>query len=107
MITAIVNFKLPADLSAAQVAELYKASTPKYRAATGLVRKYYLHDPATRTGGGVYLWHSRSEAEAFYSAEWRKAIAERFGAPPEIRFFDTPVIVDNDMPGIPESLPAA
>jgi hypothetical protein len=107
MITAIVNFKLPANIGAKEAAELFKLSAPKYRGLAGLVRKYYLYDAATHTGGGVYLWHSRAEAEAVYTPQWKAYIAERYGAAPEIRYFDTPVIVDNDLPAIAEPLPAA
>jgi len=107
MITAIVNFKLPQNISAKDAAELFKLSAPKYRGLAGLVRKYYLYDAASHTGGGVYLWHSRAEADAVYTKEWKAMIAERYGAPPEIRYFDTPVIVDNDLPSIPQPLPAA
>jgi hypothetical protein len=39
MITAIVNFKLPADIDAGKAAELFKGSAPKYRGMKGLVRK--------------------------------------------------------------------
>jgi hypothetical protein len=97
MITAIVNFKLPADIDAKKAAELFKSSTPRYRGLKGLVRKYYLFDPETRIGGGVYLWKSKADAEAVYTAEWKAYIAERYGAPPDIRYFTTPVIVDNEI----------
>jgi hypothetical protein len=30
-----------------------------------------------------------------YSDVWRRRIAERFGAPPTIEYFDTPLIIDN------------
>ena len=55
MITAIVNFKLPAEIDAKKAAELFKGSAPKYRGMKGLVRKYYLFDEQSRIGGGVYL----------------------------------------------------
>jgi hypothetical protein len=97
MITAIVRFKLPAPLDAAKAAELFRNSAPKYRGLEGLVRKYYLFDAESRTGGGCYLWESREAAERVYNAEWRKMITERYGAPPEISFFETPVIVDNSL----------
>jgi hypothetical protein len=48
-----------------------------------------------RTGGGVYLWNSREAAERFYSEAWRSTIAQRYGAEPEISFYDTSVIVEN------------
>jgi hypothetical protein len=101
MITAIVRFKLPATVDAAKAAELFKGSAPKYQGLNGLIRKYYLFDAESRTGGGCYLWESREAAERVYNAEWRKMITERYGSAPEISFFETPVIVDNT-PGKPK-----
>jgi hypothetical protein len=82
MITAIVNFKLPAEIDAKKAAELFKGSAPKYRGMKGLVRKYYLFDEQSRIGGGVYLWKSRADAEALYTPEWKAWAADRYGAPP-------------------------
>ena len=59
-----------------------------------MVRKYYLFGE-DRTGGGVYLWESREAADRMYSESWRKMIADRYGAAPEITYYETPVIVDN------------
>ena len=80
MITAIVNFKLPADIDAKKAAELFKGSAPKYRGMKGLVRKYYLFDDKSRIGGGVYLWKTRADAEAVYTPQWQDYIADRYGA---------------------------
>jgi Putative mono-oxygenase ydhR len=98
MITAIVRFKLPASIDSAKAAELFQGSAPKYQGLTGLIRKYYLFDAESRTGGGCYLWESREAAERVYTAEWREMIAQRYGAAPEINFFETPVVVDNTLP---------
>ena len=98
MITALVRFKLPANIDAAKAAELFQGSAPKYRGLKGLVRKYYLFDAESRTGGGCYLWESREAAERVYTAEWRQMITDRYGTAPEISFFETPVIVDNTLP---------
>jgi hypothetical protein len=99
MITAIVQFKLPKGISRAEAAGLFQGSAPKYRGVDGLVRKYYLFAADDTgggvTGGGAYLWESRAAAEKVYDAAWRKMIADRYGSPPDIRFFETPVIVDN------------
>jgi hypothetical protein len=95
MITAIVRFKLPSTIDAARAAELFQGSAPKYQGLAGLIRKYYLFDAESRTGGGCYLWESREAADRVYNAEWRKMITERYGAAPEISFFETPVVVDN------------
>ena len=98
MITALVRFKLPANIDAARAAELFQGSAPKYQGLKGLVRKYYLFDAESRTGGGCYLWESREAAERVYTAEWRQMITDRYGTAPEISFFETPVIVDNTLP---------
>ena len=48
-----------------------------------------------QTGGGVYLWSSRDAAERFYSDSWKSTIAQRYGAQPEVLFYESPVIVEN------------
>lgn len=101
MITAIVRFKLPASVTLAEAERLFQGSAPKYEGLAGLVRKYYLFDPETRTGGGVYLWESRAAADRVYTADWKKMIESRYGAAPDISYFESPVIVDNTRPARP------
>lgn len=94
MITAIVRFKLPPGVTLAEATKLFEGSAPRYRKLPELVRKYYLFEEGT--GGGVYLWKSREAAERVYTAEWKRTIADRYGAEPEILYFTTPVVVDNE-----------
>jgi hypothetical protein len=94
MITALVRFRLPHGTSREDAKAMFEKSAPNYRGIPGLVRKYYLYGD-DQTGGGVYLWSSRDAAERFYSDSWRSTIAQRYGAQPEILFFETPVIVEN------------
>ncbi len=93
MITAIVNFPLPADVDLDKAKAMFEQTAPRYAGMPGLVRKYYLF--GNGKGGGVYLWESRAAAEAVYTPEWRQRIASHYGAEPEITYFDSPVIVDN------------
>jgi hypothetical protein len=93
MLTAIVTFPLPEGLGPEEARALYEASRPRYQGVPGLVPKYYLFRPGQ--GGGVYLWADRASGEACHDPGWRGSIRERFGAEPEIRWFDTPVIVEN------------
>ncbi len=95
MITAIVNFPLGDGVTRDKAAQAFRDSAPRYRDVPGLVRKYYLYDDEQRTGGGVYLFESREAAEAAFDDTWRGLIRERYGADPELRLFETPVIVDN------------
>src|SRR5256885_5854311 len=69
MITAIVRFKLPATIDAAKAAELFQGSAPKYQGLAGLVRKYYLFDPETRTGGRCSLSGNRQAAARVHTSQ--------------------------------------
>jgi len=95
MITAIVQFQLPADMTEEKAAALFAKTAPLYQGVDGLIRKYYLFDPETKVGGGAYLWESRAQAEATYGDEWRERIRSHYGVEPTVTYFSTPVVVDN------------
>lgn len=94
MITAIVTFTLRQRIDRAEAVARFQSTAPNYRGLAGLVRKYYLFGDGD-TVAGVYLWESRTAAEKFYDAKWRAMVTEKYGAAPDVRYFDTPVIVDN------------
>jgi hypothetical protein len=93
VITAVVRFPLPKGTTESDAKALFEKSAPNYRGIPGLVRKYYLFGDGF--GGGVYLWNSREDAERVYTETWKNTIAQRYGARPEILFYETSVIVDN------------
>jgi hypothetical protein len=41
----------------------------------------------------------RAAAEAVYNADWKARAKQLYGSEPEISWFDTPVIVDNQAGG--------
>jgi hypothetical protein len=95
MITALVQFKLPQPVTRDKARDLFSSTAPKYREVPGLIRKYYTLSQDGASAGGVYLWKSREDAERLYNAEWKKSIQERFGSPPIVTYFESPVVVDN------------
>ncbi len=95
MITTVVNFKMPAPVSRDKAKELYLGTAPKYREVAGLVRKYYLLTEDGGTGGGVYLWKSKADAEKLFTPDWKQFIRERYGAEPVVTYYESPVQVDN------------
>lgn len=97
MITAIVRFELSTPTSREEMAKRFEETAPTYQDVPGLVRKYDLVAEDSKTAGGVYLWKSKSAAEQFYTPQWKNFIKERYGAEPEISYFDSPVIVDNSL----------
>jgi hypothetical protein len=95
VITAIVRFPLPAAVTADKYREMSRHAAPDFRKAAGLLSKHFLLAEDGRGGGGVYLWESREAAETFYASGFLAMIRERFGAEPQITYFETPVVVDN------------
>jgi len=95
MITTIVQFSLPKPLTVEEAGEIFNSTAPKYRHIKGLIRKTYILSEDGKTGGGVYHWQSRHDAEQMYTEEWREFITQKYGAAPSVLYFESPVVVDN------------
>jgi len=90
-----VQFKLPQPITREKAQAVFASTAPKYREVQGLIRKYYVLSQDGSTAGGVYLWKSREDAERLYTEDWKKSIADRYGAQPSVTYFESPVVVDN------------
>ena len=97
MITAIVTAKIPAGLTLEKYKENTKAIAGRFQTIPGLIRKQFLFSAEQGTGGGVYLWETREQAEACYRGVWRENFMRSCGVEPSIQYFDSPVVVDNEV----------
>ena len=95
-VTAVVNFALPEGKTEEELVAGFESSTALYHDVPGLLRKYYLMSEDRRTGGGVYIFETRADAERVHDEVWRARLRERMGVEPDVRYFDSPVIVDNE-----------
>ena len=95
MIVTITTFKLPMPITRDEAKAIFLSTAPKYQSVPGLVRKSYLYGDDGVTVGGVYLWHSREQAQAMYTDAWRALVREKYGTEPLVAYFDSPVTVDN------------
>ena len=95
-VTAIVRFPFPEVKTEEELIASFESSSALYRDVPGLLRKYYLMSEDRRTGGGVYIFESRADAERVHNEVWRDRLRERMGVDPEVQYFDSPVIVDNE-----------
>lgn len=95
MITAIVTFAIPADMTREQWLSVIEPVAARFQNVPGLIRKQFLYRAGT--GGGVYLWETRAAAEALYQGAWRDSVRKVAIADPEIAYFDTQIVVDNEL----------
>ena len=94
MITAIVQFDLPADVDRQKASEIFQRIAPLYREMEGLIHKYFCFSDEG-TGAGIYLWESRETPEKVYAGVWRERIKELYGVEPEIQYYEPLLVVDN------------
>lgn len=95
MITEYVLFALPPGMTRAEVVAGMHEVAPRWRGEPELIRKTFVYDPAAGQAGAFYLWKNRRAAEAAHDAAWRQRIRAAYGSEPTIRFFETPLVVDN------------
>jgi len=95
MITEYVLFDVPADMSREQVVAGMRAVAPKWRAMPELIRKTFVYDAQARQTGAFYLWNNKAAALQAHDAAWRSGVLQTFGSVPVIRYFETPLVVDN------------
>jgi len=94
MITAIVQYRLPPSIDLEPCAGHFRKIAPDFRSVRGLISKQFIY-AEDGWAGGVYLWKTRTDAEAFYSGPWLAGIRERYGMDPQIKYFETACVTDN------------
>ncbi|MBS4045108.1 MAG: hypothetical protein ACK4Z4_05620 [Ferrovibrio sp.] len=95
MITTLTSFTLPKPITRDEAVAIFRSTAPTYRGVPGLIRKTYVLYPDGVTVGGIYLWNTRSDAEAMYTDAWRDFVRGKYGCEPQVTYLDSPVVVDN------------
>lgn len=94
MITATVLYDLPEGIGLEECRAHYAKIAPGFLDAPGLVSKQFICMSDGHIGGGVYMWKSREDAEAFYSGPWLDGIRARYGGEPTITYYETLALTD-------------
>ena len=95
MITVIVTFKISEEINANILKEKFIETSNLYKDVKGLLRKDYISDFENCIAGGVYKFASRQDAKNWFDEDRINWIAERYSKP-EIKFYENPVVVDNE-----------
>ena len=105
MISELVMFDLPPGISRAEVVAGMREIAPHWRANPDLIRKTFLYDPERGQAGALYLWKRKADAARWHDAAWRQRIQDAYGSTPVIRYFETPIVVDNALQATVEEVP--
>jgi len=105
MITEYVLFAVPENMSRDEVVAGMRAVAPKWRATPDLIRKTFVYDPDAHQTGAFYLWQNQAAAQRAHGEAWRRSVMETFGSVPVIRYFETPLVVDNVLQQTIEAVP--
>lgn len=103
MMSEWVMFALPAGMTRAEVIEGMREVAPNWRRNPDLIRKTFLYDAQAGQAGALYLWPRREAAERAHDEAWRARIRAKYGSEPTIRYFETPIVVDNALGAIIEA----
>ena len=95
MIIAVVTFKIDKGLTDFVLKEKFLETSPIYKDTQGLIRKNYISDTSKNLAGGVYCFNNIENAKSWFDEDRVKWITERFSAP-DIKFYENPVVVDNN-----------
>ena len=95
MITVIVTFKISEGINEKILNEKFIETSTLYQDVKGLLRKNYISDIENCIAGGVYTFASRRDANNWFDKDRINWIAERYSKP-EIKFYESPVVVDNE-----------
>ena len=67
-----------------------------YQKTKGLIRKNYLINTESNTAGGVYVFDSAEKALEWFDSDRIAFLSERYSTTPDIKYFDSPVEVNNE-----------
>ena len=95
MITVVVKFKISDTLTSKILKEKFIETSAMYQKVDGLLRKNYIADIENKYAGGVYTFVSLKSAKNWFDEDRIEWITQRFSKP-EVAYYESPVIVDNE-----------
>lgn len=88
------TYAVPPELNEPAIRRLFTEVATNYLDVPGLVRKYFGFTEDAESVIGIYLWHSKEAAEAFYTPEWMAGVTARWGAAPRREEWVVPVVAE-------------
>ena len=95
MITEYILFTLPAGITKEAVIQGMHDVVPRWLGRPALIRKTFVYDAAANQAGAFYLWQNIEAAKLAHDEVWRQGIRSKYGSEPVVRYFETPLVIDN------------
>lgn len=92
-VAVVVTIPIPPQASHDYIVAQFEKSVPKYQQLPGLLRKYFTISDDHKFGG-IYLWQSRTAAQAWFSDAWKAKTVATYGAAASVTYFEAPVIIE-------------
>ncbi len=95
----VVFILFKSNLPKEDVIRNFGARADLYRAVPGLVQKYYIHDEKTDHFGGIHIFDTLENAEAFMSSALVKSIgnAQSSHEPPSVRLLHIDLVLHDEL----------
>jgi hypothetical protein len=88
------TYAVPPELNESAIRGLFSDVAANYLDVPGLVRKYFGFTEDAKSVIGIYLWHSKDAAQAFYTPEWMADVTARWGAAPRKDEWVVPAVAE-------------
>ena len=89
------TYAVPPTLNDPAIRDLFAGVAGNYLGVPGLIRKYFGFTEDATQVIGIYLWETKTAADAFYSDEWMAGVTERWGAAPIKQEWLVPVVAES------------
>jgi hypothetical protein len=89
----VVTVPNPPGFTRERIVAAMQSTVPQYQRLPGLERKYFTLSDDGKFGG-VYLFHSRGEAQAWFSDAWKAKSLATYGVSPTVTYFDAPIVIE-------------
>ena len=88
------TYVAPPELTESVIRKQFVDVADRYLGVPGLIRKYFGFTEDAHSVIGIYLWETKQDADAFYTAEWMAGVTERWGSVPQRDDWVVPVVAE-------------
>jgi heme-degrading monooxygenase HmoA len=91
-IATFVQIPIPQGVGNNLIVDGFADAEDMYRKVRGLLRKHFIIGESG-TFGGVYLWDSMANAQAWFNDDWCQRVSDIYGRPPIVEWFEVPIVL--------------